>query len=41
MRFSFRLRYAPEENLRRGAGKAIIALAQKFLGIIYHTLKNK
>jgi transposase len=26
---------------RRGAGKAIIALTRKFLGIIYHTLKNK
>jgi transposase len=26
---------------RRGAGKAIIAVARKFLGIIYHTLKNK
>ncbi|MBV9500521.1 MAG: IS110 family transposase [Acidobacteriaceae bacterium] len=25
---------------RRGAGKAIIALARKFLGIIYRTLKN-
>jgi transposase len=26
---------------RRGAGKAIIALARKFLGIIYRTLKNE
>jgi transposase len=26
---------------RRGAGKAIIALARKFLGIIYRTLKNR
>jgi len=26
---------------RRGAGEAIIALARKFLGIIYRTLKNK
>jgi len=25
---------------RRGPGKAIIALARKFLGVIYHTLKN-
>lgn len=25
---------------KRGSGKAIIALAKKFLGIIYHTLKN-
>ena len=28
-------------GVRRGAGKAIIALARKFLGIIYRTLKNK
>jgi transposase len=28
-------------KLRRGAGKAIIALARKFLGLIYRTLKNK
>jgi transposase len=26
---------------RRGAGRAIIALARKFLGVIYRTLKNK
>jgi transposase len=26
---------------RRGGGKANIALARKFLGVIYHTLKNK
>ena len=26
---------------RRGAGKAIIALARKFLGIVYRTLKNQ
>jgi transposase len=26
---------------RRGAGKAIVALARKFLGIIYRTLKNR
>jgi len=25
---------------RRGKGKAIIALAKKFLGVIYKTLKN-
>jgi hypothetical protein len=25
----------------RGTGKAIVALARKFLGIIYRTLKNK
>jgi transposase len=25
---------------RRGGGKANIALARKFLGVIYHTLKN-
>ncbi|MBV9341170.1 MAG: IS110 family transposase, partial [Acidobacteria bacterium] len=27
-------------KVRRGAGRAIIALARKFLGIIYRTLKN-
>jgi transposase len=27
-------------KVRRGSGKAIIALAKKFLGVIYHTLKN-
>jgi transposase len=26
---------------RRGTGKAIIATARKFLGIVYRTLKNK
>jgi transposase len=26
---------------RRGTGKAIVALARKFLGIIYRTLKNQ
>jgi hypothetical protein len=26
---------------RRGTGKAIVALAREFLGIIYRTLKNK
>ena len=26
---------------RRGTGKAIIALARKFLGVIYRTLKNR
>jgi len=25
---------------RRGGGKANLALARKFLGVIYHTLKN-
>lgn len=25
---------------RRGTGRAIITLARKFLGIIYHTLRN-
>jgi hypothetical protein len=29
------------EEESRGTGKAIIALARKFLGIIYRTLKNK
>ena len=40
-------RYSPYLDLyyerikaRRGVGKAIIALARKFLGIIYKTLKN-
>jgi len=32
--------YAKMKN-RRGTGKAIVALARKFLGIIYRTLKNK
>lgn len=42
------LRYSPylkkfyeRIKARRGAGKAIIATARKFLGIIYQTLKNK
>jgi len=30
-----------EKKKSRGTGKAIIALARKFLGIIYRTLKNK
>ena len=34
-------RFYEQVNGRRGAGKAIIALARKFLGIIYWTLKNK
>lgn len=41
-------RYSPYLNnyyermkSRRGTGKAIVALARKFLGIIYRTLKNK
>jgi transposase len=33
--------YYERMKSRRGAGKAIVALARKFLGIIYHTLKNK
>jgi len=33
-------RYYEGIRARRGTGKAIIALARKFLGIIYHTLKN-
>jgi len=28
------------QDERRGAGKAIVALARKFLGIVYRTLKN-
>lgn len=34
-------RFYEHVKARRGAGKAIIALARKFLGIIYRTLKNK
>jgi transposase len=40
-------RYSPylksyyEKKKSRGTGKAIIALARKFLGIIYRTLRNK
>ena len=33
-------RYYDHIRARCGTGKAIIALARKFLGIIYHTLKN-
>jgi transposase len=33
-------RYYDNIKSRRGGGKAIIALARKFLGIIYRTLKN-
>jgi transposase len=33
-------RYYDKIKSRRGGGKAIIALARKFLGIIYRTLKN-
>ena len=33
--------YYEKMKSRRGAGKAIVALARKFLGIIYRTLKNK
>lgn len=42
MRYSPYLRkYYERIKLKRGGGKAIIALARKFLGIIYKTLKNK
>lgn len=34
-------RFYEQVKARRGAGKAIIALARKFLGIIYRTLKNR
>ena len=34
-------RFYEQVKARRGTGKAIIALARKFLGIIYRTLKNK
>jgi transposase len=33
--------YYQKMKSRRGTGKAIVALARKFLGIIYRTLKNK
>ena len=33
-------RYYERIRTRRGTGKAIIALARKFLSIIYHTLKK-
>jgi transposase len=33
-------RFYERIRARRGTGKAIIALARKFLGVIYHTLKN-
>ena len=33
-------RYYERIKIRRGTGKAIVALARKFLGIIYQTLKN-
>lgn len=32
--------YYEHIRVRRGTGRAIIALARKFLGIIYRTLKN-
>lgn len=34
-------RFYEKVRARRGTGKAIIALARKFLGVIYRTLKNK
>jgi transposase len=34
-------RFYERVKTRRGAGRAIIALARKFLGIIYRTLKNQ
>ena len=34
-------RFYERIKAKRGAGKAIIALARKFLGVIYRTLKNK
>lgn len=37
----FLKRFYERVKARRGPGKAIIALARKFLGIIYRTLKNK
>jgi hypothetical protein len=32
-------RFYERIRTRRGTGKAIIALARKFLGIVYHALK--
>ena len=40
-RFSPYLKQYYERKKSRGTGKAIIALARKFLGIIYRTLKNR
>jgi transposase len=41
MRYSpYLARFYQRVAVRRGTGKAIIALARKFLGIIYDTLKN-
>jgi transposase len=40
-RFSPYLKSYYERKKSRGTGKAIIALARKFLGIIYRTLKNR
>jgi len=37
---SFLQRFYQRIQRRRGGGKANIALARKFLGVIYHTLKN-
>jgi transposase len=38
---SFLQQFYQRIQRRRGGGKANIALARKFLGVIYHTLKNK
>lgn len=38
---SYLKRFYERKKLERGTGKAIIALARKFLGIIYKTLKNQ
>jgi transposase len=41
MRYSpYLARFYHKVAARRGTGKAIIALARKFLGVIYNTLKN-
>ena len=37
---SFLQNFYQRVQRRRGGGKANIALARKFLGVIYHTLKN-
>ena len=40
-RYSPNLKNYYERKKSRGTGKAIIARARKFLGIVYQTLKNK
>lgn len=37
---SYLAKFYPKIQAHRGTGTAIITLAKKFLGVIYHTLKN-